>query len=97
MDFNSQLEHQIFTIVSCLSIVFSLLVFMTTIWNKSLNVHPYNLVAFIALIEAAFYIAFVSVENICWAHLPQLWSWTVYYSTDEADYKKALWLLFVSS
>ena len=56
--------------MSILSVIFSLLVFMTTIWNKSLNVHPYNLVAFIALIEAAFYIAFISVENICLCRLP---------------------------
>lgn len=37
LDFGSDLEHRIFVAVCIVSIIFSITVFLTTIWNEKLN------------------------------------------------------------
>jgi hypothetical protein len=89
-------EHTVFVAVAITSIVMSITVFLTTIWNSKLNQHPYSLVAGISLIDAMFFILFITLEHICTFNLDKLFSLTVYFSTTEDDFKRALWVLYVS-
>ena len=78
-------NHTIFMIVAGVSVLFSVTVFLTTIWNEKLNHHPYNLVALIALIDAMFFLTFISLEHICTFDMDKSFAFTVYFSTTEDD------------
>ena len=69
---------QVINIVSLPSIVGSVLIFLTTLWNPKLQQHPYQLISLIALIDASYITVFNSFEYICFAELPYLFTKTWY-------------------
>ena len=60
----------------------SILVFMTTFWNKKLNTHPYKLVSAIALIDATFFLIFNTIDETCNLELYKIFSATVFFSLE---------------
>jgi len=78
-------NHTLFIAVAGVSVLFSITVFLTTIWNSKLNQHPYSLVALIALIDAMFFLLFISLEHICTLDMDKSFAFTVYFSRTEDD------------
>jgi hypothetical protein len=84
--------------------MFNLFVTVFNIWfasvifrNKNLQAHPMKLFAYISLAEALYYGNQFAVYNTCFFKLPQLFSYTVYWS--DASYSnqyRALYLFFIS-
>ena len=65
VDINSPTEYRIFNLISFCSVVGSILVFLTGIWNPKLSQHPYKLVSMIALIDATYFLLFNTLDEVC--------------------------------
>lgn len=59
------------------SILSSLLVFLTTLCNSKLNAHPYKLITWITLIDASFVMTFIFYSRMCQLDLPKVFTYTV--------------------
>ena len=90
VDLQYDIEYRIFNIISFCSVVGSILVFMTTFWNKKLNTHPYKLVSAIALIDATFFLIFNTIDETCNLELNKIFSATVFFSLEPEYVYKSL-------
>ena len=90
VDLKYNIEYRIFNIISFCSVLGSILVFMTTFWNKKLNTHPYKLVSAIALIDATFFLIFNTIDETCNLELYKIFSATVFFSLEPEYLYKSL-------
>ena len=97
VDITSSLEYRIFNLISFLSVLGSLFVFLTSFWNEKLLQHPYRLVSTIALIDATYFLIFNTLDEVCSLKLYQIFSYTVYFSGSAQAKLDALELLLKTS
>ena len=90
VDVTTRLEYRIFNILSILSVLGSLAIFLTSLWNEKLMQHPYRLVSIIALIDATYFLIFNTLDEVCALKLYQLYSYTVFFSGSPEDQLKSL-------
>jgi hypothetical protein len=64
-------------VMSVVSILSSLLVFLTTLFNSKLNAHPYKLITWIALVDASYVMIFIFYGRMCEFELPEVFTYTV--------------------
>ena len=86
----------IIDLIAAISILSSLLVFITTLFNPKLNAHPNKLITVITLVDASYVMIFVFYGHMCELQLPELFTYTTTYfinfldgyimSQDEIDY-----------
>ena len=97
MAISSELEYRIFNIISFCSVVGSITVFMTGRWNSKLQQHPYRLISTIALIDAAYFLLFNTLDEVCELSLYKTFAATVYFTTDVSKQYRALVIILRSS
>jgi hypothetical protein len=90
-------EYRIFNLISFLSVVGSILVFLTTLWNVKLQSHPYTLISTIALIDATYFMIFNTFDETCELKLYQIFSATTFFSLKPRALHASLVLLLRSS
>ena len=66
----------IIDVVALVSILSSLLVFLTTLFNPKLNAHPYKLITVITLVDASYVMIFVFYGHMCEWKLPEIFTYT---------------------
>ena len=90
VDITSELEYRIFNIISFCSVVGSITIFMTGMWNPKLAQHPYRLVSTIALIDATYFLLFNTLDEVCDLSLYKCFAATVFFTTDAAKQYRSL-------
>jgi len=96
IDLDNETEHFWFVIISLFSIAGSLIVYASVAFIPKLQSHPYKLISSIALLDAFYYIVFISVEEICDWKLYEVFSATVYWSEEPIFKLRSIWILSLS-
>ena len=97
VDVTSHLEYRVFNLISFCSVIGSVCVFLTSIWNPKLRQHPYQLVSVIALIDATYFLLFNTLDEVCVLDLHKVFAQTVYFSSTPEDQYRALILQLKSA
>jgi len=69
----------IIEVVAVISILSSLLVFLTTLFNPKLNTHPYKLITVITLVDAFYVMIFVFYGKMCEWKMPEIFTYSTFY------------------
>lgn len=93
----SGLEYRIFNIISFCSVIGSTVIFLTALWNPKLAQHPYKLVSMIALIDAAYFLIFNTLDEVCELKLYDVFAYTVFFNDSAESQYRALNLILRSS
>ena len=93
----SNLEYRVFNIISFCSVIGSTVIFLTALWNPKLAQHPYKLVSTIALIDAAYFLLFNTLDEVCQLSLYEIFAYTVFFTNSPEIQYRSLTLIVRSA